>query len=125
MIAAGVSQPQSLQYQHLSGYQYDDYSWVPDHQTHTNMSTKSRTSELFLPSVKTYYLLFFRILVKTKDLDELKDKIKQTETREPRFRQLIPVNTDIAKFKEIRISAPFEVLIVHMSISHTVDIHYL
>lgn len=50
-VAAGVSQPQSLQYQHLSGYQhqYDDYSWVPDHQTPTNLSTKSRTRSLSRP----------------------------------------------------------------------------
>jgi len=46
-VAAGVSQPQSLQYQQLSGYQYD--SWVPDHQTHTNMSTKSRARSLSRP----------------------------------------------------------------------------
>jgi len=48
-VAAGVSQPQSLQYQHLSDYQYQDCSWVPDHQTLTNMSTKSRTRSLSRP----------------------------------------------------------------------------
>ena len=53
ILAAGVSQPQSLQYQHLSDYQYQDCSWVPDHQTLTNMSTKSRTSEAFCHSVRT------------------------------------------------------------------------
>jgi len=46
-VAAGVNQAHSLQYQHLSNYQYDD-SWVPDHQTFS-MSTKTRTRSLSRP----------------------------------------------------------------------------
>ena len=57
--------------------------------------------------------LAFRILVKTKNLYELEDEITQAEAREPRFRQFVAVNTDIAKLKEILISDPFKILNVN------------